>query len=200
MRWIVVAALAALAACAVLVGHAAKVGDLFPQPFGFLQWEKPPYTDEYKRLASDGMAALKRGEVDRGVELLTQASKLRFPGAHPYDDPPPNFELWDDIALAECKRAELWKGMSLLKDYKCAVDMTVHDVSCYVGSFETAMPNAQLTPLCFRTMCGEVWAPNSQRMGGASSDDPDGIAVSLNELKRVESLIKKCTKPYTKPR
>ena len=44
MRWIFAAA---LAGSAVVAGHAAKVEDLFPQPFGLLKWEKPPYTDEY---------------------------------------------------------------------------------------------------------------------------------------------------------
>ncbi len=193
MRW---ALAATLAVSVTLVGNAAKVVDLFPQPFGVLRWEEPPYTDEFKRLTSQGQAAIKSGDVDKGIDLLTQAAKLRFPSAHPDDDPPPNFELWDDIAVAECKRSfDRSKALSLLQDYKCAVEMTVYDVSCYIGDLETQVPNARLTPLCFRTMCGGVWEPHSSKMGGASSDDPDGIAASLNELKRVNGLIKKCSQP-----
>lgn len=111
MRWILAAA---VAVCSVLVGHAAKVVDLFPQPFGILQWDKPPYTDEFRGLVSDGMGALKRDEIDRGIELLTRATKLRLTGVHAGDDAPPNFELWDDIALTECKRSERTKALSLL--------------------------------------------------------------------------------------
>lgn len=195
---------AALLCGGIFVSQSAKVEEVFPQPFGLLQSEKETYTAEFKRLASDGVAALKRGEFERGVELLIQAAKVRFPGAHLDADPPPNFELWDDIALAECKRtdgmANRVKAVSLLRDYKCAVEMTVYDVSCYVGSFETGVPNAHLTPLCFRTMCGDVWGENSAHMGGASSDDPDGIAMSLNELKRVDKLLKQCTPPKSRVR
>ena len=111
-------------------------------------------------------------------------------------------ELWDDIAIASCKRGDINRGRSLLADYKCAVDMTVHETSCYVGDlgFGERVPNAALTPLCFRAMCGEMWAPNSHRMGGASSDDPEGIAESLNELKRADRLLKQCNAPEFAPK
>lgn len=92
-------------------------------------------------------------------------------------------------------------AQSLLADYRCVVEKTVHEFSCYVGEdFDTRVPNGAMTPMCFKEICGDLWKQDRGEMGPASSDDPEGIAASLNELKRVDRLIKKCTGPRIVPR
>jgi hypothetical protein len=173
------------------VSGSSEVESGFPQPYGL--WEKETYPNEFQTEVDLGTKALKRNDVDEGVALLTHAMRTRLHGT---DYATPNFELWDDIALAACKRSEWAKAQSLLADYRCAVEKTVHEMSCYVGDdFDTQVPNAALTPQCFKEMCGDVWDRNRGTMGPASSDDPDGIAASLNELKRVDRLLRKCTPP-----
>ncbi len=198
MKKRLVVLLMAASVCGVaFVGASSQVDSGFPQPFGL--WDKATYPDEFRTEVGLGIQALKRDDTaDEGVALLTHAMRTRLRGT---DYAPPNFELWDDIAVAACKRSEWAKARSLLADYRCAVAKTVHELSCYVGDdFDTQVPNAALTPQCFKEMCGDVWDRNRGTMGPASSDDPDGIAASLNELKRVDRLIKKCTPPRVKPR
>ncbi|MBP6014416.1 MAG: hypothetical protein KBA31_19465 [Alphaproteobacteria bacterium] len=200
-KWLVVSFAAAVVAGGVTaVAEGSKVDSGFPQPYGFM-WDKASYTDEFKRQVADGVQALKRGDAEKGIATLMRAMRLTLRGARTGDEASPNFELWDDIAIAACKRSDWAMAQSLLADYRCVVEKTVHEFSCYVGEdFDTRVPNASMTPMCFKEVCGDLWKQDGGVMGPASSDDPAGTAASLNELQRVDRLIKKCTGPQVVPR
>lgn len=165
----------------------------FPQPYG--AYSDHPYPADFSALAAAGIEQIRKGDVDGGTETLFRAAKVKIP-ANRFGDHLPNYELWDDIGLAACRRSDFSLGRSLLSDYRCAVDMTVHDTPCYVGAPPNAVPSAELSSLCFRTMCGDVWEPNSFRVGPAE-EDIEGVQSSLQELKRVDTLIKQC-RPHRK--
>jgi hypothetical protein len=134
--------------------------EVYPQPYGYLEREHP-YPDEFKSLVAAGIALLKAGDFEAGITKLMAAAKVHFPAAPLWPDGVPNFELWDDIGEAECKRRDdmdsVAIGLSLLTEYRCVVNMTVNESGCFVGGFPHAVPNANLSPLCFRTVCGDVW-------------------------------------------
>ena len=167
----------------------------FPQPYGAYKWDNPPYTDEYRRLVTQGVDVLKHGHVEDGLKLLYQAAKLPLSYKGWENDGPPNYELWDDIGVEECKRSENTTGLFLLKDYRCAVEMTVHDVQCYVGWDPAPVANASLTPRCFRAFCGDIWKPKGQTVGPSGDEDVEGIESGKAELKRANALIKACQLP-----
>ena len=198
MRKRFTALLAVVVVCgAVVVAKGSRVDSGFPQPYG-LMWDKTAYTDEFRAEVARGMKALRSGDAEKGIAALTRAMRLKLRSPHEGDVSPPNFELWDDIAIAACKRSDWAKAQSLLADYRCAVEKTVHESSCYVGDdFDSRVPNAAMTPQCFKEICGDLWDQDHGVMGAASSDDAKGIAASLDELKRVDKLIKQCTGPAT---
>lgn len=160
----------------------------FPQPYGYYQADQP-YTNEFKKHVSDGMRALKDGDLGKGIALLFQASRMTWQTAQP------NFELWDDIAEAECRSGDIWVGQSLLKDYRCAVEQASGDRQCYLHFGDNMdVPNAAMTPQCFRAVCGEVGKPFDSQLANASEDQKE-IDSGRAELRRVDKLIKSCHPP-----
>ena len=196
MRKSFAAAVAMVAVCgATFVAGGSKAISEFPQPYGFV-WDKTVYTDEFRREVSVGAEALRRGNSEKGIAALMRAMRLKLGDAHSVYTPTPNFELWDDIAIAACKRSDWAMAQSLLADYRCVVTKTVHEFDCYVGDdFNSRVPNSAMTPMCFKEICGDLWDRDRGVMGPASSDDPDGIDASINELKRVDRLIDECKGP-----
>lgn len=166
----------------------------FPQPYG--DYTFVPYPADFRALVAVGIEKIKKGDLDGGINTLFRAAKVKIT-ANRFGDCLPNYELWDDIGQAACRRSDYSFGLSLLTDYRCAVNMTAHDMPCEVGDFpDNRVPLADLSPLCFRTMCGHLEDAHSLSIG--PGEDIEGIKSSLLELKRVDALIKQC-RPRRKP-
>ncbi len=165
-------------------GHAPA--DTFRQPYGAFNTDGgSQYTPEFRKLAAEGLSQIARGDLEAGVATLIRASKIRLEV---------NFELWDEIAQAKCHEGDYVAGRSLLKEYRCAVKMTVNEVACYYGD-RNWVPNSDLTPLCFRMACGDGWEPSGFRLGGQSEGDAPYHDDGTRELRRVDKLIEACHAP-----
>lgn len=176
--------------------------EVYPQPYGYLERDHP-YSDEFKILVASGVALLKAGDFDAGITKLMNAAKIRFPAAPLWPDGVPNFELWDDIGEAECARRNdmdsVAIGQSLLIEYRCVVNMTVNESDCFVGGFPHSVPNVELSPLCFRTVCGDVWHSSGAQFGPPSGDGVGESDRGENELARIDKLIRACRPHWARP-
>jgi hypothetical protein len=178
---VVVLAFVVAVCAATATGKKTEAAYGYQQPYAASSFGQR-YTNEFKTLVASGMKALKAGD-SRGVAILMRAAKLKL-------NHWPNYELWDDIAVAECKRGEFEAAQWLLKSYRCAVNIWQARTACHVGTYPNVVPNADLPPLCFRTFCGDVWQPARDEYGPTEGDatrDP-----GPDELERVDALLKSC--------
>ena len=160
--------------------------DTFRQPYGAFNTNGgSQYTPEFRKLAAEGLSQIALGDLEAGIATLIRASKVRLEV---------NFELWDEIAQAKCHEGDYVAGRSLFKEYRCAVNMTVNEVTCYYGD-GTWVPNSALTPLCFRMACGDGWEPRNFRLGGQSEGDAPYHDDGTKELRRIDKLVKSCHAP-----
>lgn len=188
-------------AASVCIGAAVakteKVRAIHAQPYGEIEpYSGEQYPSDFRELAAEGLAQIKSGNLDGGIATLIKASKI------PFERPQGvNYELWDEIAQAECRKGDYVAGQSLFKEYRCVVSMNVYETACYLGDTATPIPNSALSPLCFRAACGDAWEPSAFQMGGQSEGDAvESYDRGEGELARVDKLIKSCRASRTTPK
>lgn len=109
--------------------------------------------DNLMDLMDAGRRKLEEGDVAGALVAFEAADEISL-----FEIPNYQATIW--IAEALCRLGDTEGGVSVLADFECMLDANSGNLPCFVGR-ETrnapGQPNSQLTPRCFRKMCGEIY-------------------------------------------
>jgi hypothetical protein len=101
-----------------------------------------------------------------------------------------SFELWDDLAELYCVQAKgereparaaaaRTNGLALLREARCGMRVYTDqpETACFLE--DTALPNTELTPLCYTVMCTK----GSKRL---TADDADDLVETARRQRALE--------------
>ena len=70
----------------------------------------------------------------------------------------PNYELWADMADLYCRLGKKKEGLSLSKEYQCAIGVMAGQKQCWLNAEDSLeIPEKSVLPLCYKTVCNRVY-------------------------------------------